>query len=193
MLHASGLNFVEGAILSAIGVSGAKSRILLCGDKADFVATTLSRRGLNAGYYSAEIGRASAFKLLRSIFSKGVEALLLETRLAARQAGLDGEVWEEIVHTMDAHDFAEIGGNWMRSHGTAHARRYHEMVQVEALVRDLGIEPTMTKATTAFFERSTRVHLSRLVGSSRSPDDVLAALEKTVCNVNPDMRSSGVV
>jgi hypothetical protein len=91
---------------------------------------------------------------------------------------LDGEVWEEIVHTMDAHDFAEIGGNWMRSHGTAHARRYHEMVQVEALVRDLGIEPTMTKATTAFFERSTRVHLSRLVGSSRSPDDMLAALEK---------------
>jgi len=190
-LKTCGRTFVEGAILSAVGVSGANSRILMCGEKADFVASTLSKHGLNAEYYGVEIGRASTFKLLRSIFSKGVEALLLETRLAARQTGLDGEVWREIVDTVDRHDFAEVGGNWMRSHGTAHDRRYHEMMQVEALVRDLGIDPIMTKATTAFFERSTRLHLSQRLGSPpRNPEDVLDGLRKMLRDVKQNGRSS---
>jgi hypothetical protein len=42
----------------------------------------------------------------------------------------------------------------VRSHATAHARRYHEMKQVEDVLRQLGIEPTMTAATVRFFERS---------------------------------------
>jgi 3-hydroxyisobutyrate dehydrogenase-like beta-hydroxyacid dehydrogenase len=191
-LSASGLQFVEGAILSAIGVSGAESRVLVCGHKAALVADTLSKHGLNVKYYGGGIGRASTFKLLRSIFSKGVEALLLEARLAARQAGLDSEVWREIVETLDGHEFSEIGRNWMRSHGTAHARRYHEMVQVEALVQELGIDPLMTRATTAFFERSTRLGLSQALRSRpRTPEDVLAALQELLPNAMSDSRLSG--
>ena len=191
-LTASGLRLVEGAILNAIGVSGAQSRILVCGDEAPFVADTLTKHGLNVEYYGADIGRASTFKLLRSIFSKGVEALLLEARLAAHQAGLDDEVWHEIVETLDGHAFIEIGGNWMRSHGTAHSRRYHEMVQVEALVRELGIDPVMTRATTAFFERSTRLCLSQELRSKpKTPEDVLAALRELLFNAMPDGQLNG--
>ena len=84
------------------------------------------------------IGRASTFKLLRSVFSKGVEALLLESLLAARRAGVAEDLWREIVETIDERSFAEVGGNWVRTHGRAHARRHHEMVQVEELCESLG-------------------------------------------------------
>jgi 3-hydroxyisobutyrate dehydrogenase-like beta-hydroxyacid dehydrogenase len=82
----TGADFVEGAILGAIGVTGAQTRILVCGSKAGAVAEKLSSLGLNIGFYGTEVGRASTFKLLRSVFSKGVEALLLESLLAARRA-----------------------------------------------------------------------------------------------------------
>jgi 3-hydroxyisobutyrate dehydrogenase len=175
----SGADFIEAAILGAIGVAGAQSRILVCGITAARVAEELSAYGLNVGSYGHEIGRASTFKLLRSIFSKGMEALLLESLLAARRAGVGKEVWREVVETLDARPFTEVGGNWMRTHGSAHARRYHEMVQVEALLRELGVEPLLTSATTAFFERSTRLVLSKAFPENpKDPDEVLAALDE---------------
>jgi 3-hydroxyisobutyrate dehydrogenase-like beta-hydroxyacid dehydrogenase len=178
VIEISGADFVEGAILGAIGVSGPHTRILVCGKKGVIVAETLTRFGLNAGFYGAEIGLASTFKLLRSVFSKGIEALLLESLLAARRAGVADDVWREILETLDERPFAEVGGNWICTHGRAHARRYHEMVQVKALLDELGIEPLITSATTAFFERSTRLALSKAFRNApQNPDEVLAALD----------------
>jgi 3-hydroxyisobutyrate dehydrogenase-like beta-hydroxyacid dehydrogenase len=173
----TGARFVEGAILGAVGVTGADTRILLCGDGADETTAALKARGLNVAFYGTEIGRGSTFKLLRSVFSKGLEALLLEAMLAARRADVMDDVWDEIVATIREKPFAEVGGNWMTSHGTAHARRYHEMVQVEAMVRALGVEPLMTHATTAFFERSTRLELSKKFSKKpTTPIEVIDAL-----------------
>ena len=181
----SGATFIEGAILGAIGVTGAQTRVLVCGGRGASVAERLSGLGLNVVFYGTEIGRASTFKLLRSVFSKGIEALLLESLLAARRAGVGDDVWREIVETLDERPFAEVGGNWMRTHGNAHARRYHEMVQVEALLRDLGVEPLLTAATTAFFERSTRLGLSRALQSNPgSFEEVITALDNAVANAS---------
>jgi 3-hydroxyisobutyrate dehydrogenase-like beta-hydroxyacid dehydrogenase len=188
-LSPSGASFVEGAILGAIAVTGAQTRILVCGHKGANVADTLTRLGLNVAFYGDEIGRASTFKLLRSIFSKGMEALLLESMLAARRAGVGEDVWREIVATLDERSFAEIGGNWMRTHGAAHARRYHEMVQVETLVRELGIDPLVTQATTAFFQRSTQLELSKAChGKPADTEQVLIALDNLLGTAGSDAR-----
>jgi 3-hydroxyisobutyrate dehydrogenase-like beta-hydroxyacid dehydrogenase len=177
-IAASGADFVEGAILGAIGVTGAGTRILVCGEKAEPAAQTLTRLGLNAAFYGREIGRASIFKLLRSVFSKGMEALLLETLLAARRAGVADDVWREIVGTLEEKPFSEVGANWMRTHGTAHVRRYYEVVQVEELLRELGVEPLITRGTAAFFERSTRLSLAeKFEATPKGPDEVLGALD----------------
>jgi 3-hydroxyisobutyrate dehydrogenase-like beta-hydroxyacid dehydrogenase len=179
----SGAAFVEGAILGAVGVTGAKTRILVCGETGAALAETLTGLGLDVGFYGTEIGRASTFKLLRSVFSKGMEALLLETLLAAQRAGVADDVWREIVETLDERPFSDVGANWMRTHGVAHARRYHEMVQVEDLVRELGVEPLVTHGTTAFFERSTRLRLAEAFeGSAKTPDEVLRALDRCIRN-----------
>lgn len=174
----TGARFVEGAILGAVGVTGASTRVLLCGEGADQTASLLKGLGLNVAFYGTEIGRASTFKLLRSVFSKGLEALLLEAMLAARRAGVMDDVWQEILATLREKPFSEIGGNWMLTHATAHERRYHEMVQVETLVQGLGVEPLMSSATARFFERSTRLGLSKAFSKKPSvPDEVVDALD----------------
>ncbi len=159
ILKPSGCDFVEGAILGAVGATGADTRILAGGEKAAKVAELLSRHGLNVSYYSPEIGKASMFKMLRSIFSKGLETLLLELLIAGRRAGIDHDLWDDITDFMEKKSFAAIGGNWIQTHAVAYERRYHEMVQVTETMREIGIEPIMTDATTAFFRRSLALDL----------------------------------
>jgi 3-hydroxyisobutyrate dehydrogenase-like beta-hydroxyacid dehydrogenase len=178
VVSGAGADFVEGAILPAIGVMGAKSQVMLCGARADEVAATLTALGLNFAGFGPEIGRASSFKMLRSVFSKGLEALLVESLLAGRRAGVEQELWREIVGTLDAASFEQVGGNWVRTHATAHARRYHEMVQVESVLRELRVDAPMTAATVKLFERSTELNLQHdFPKAPAAAADVIAALD----------------
>ncbi len=156
----SGADFVEGAILGAVGATGVKTHILVGGAKGPQVAETLCRLGLNVTHYSDKIGQASTFKMLRSIFSKGLEALVLEFLIAGKRAGLEQELWDEAVRTVSQHPFDRTCANWIETHAGAYERRYHEMVQVTETMRELGIEPVMTAGTLAFFKRSLALGLS---------------------------------
>jgi 3-hydroxyisobutyrate dehydrogenase-like beta-hydroxyacid dehydrogenase len=177
----SGADFVEGAILSAVGVAGSDTKVLLSGGRADEVTDVLSRLGLNVHAYGTEIGRASSFKMLRSVFSKGLEALLIECLLAGRRAGVEQALWQEIVATIDAASFDDVGGNWVRTHATAHGRRYHEMLQVADVLRELHVDAPLTTATVALFERSTRLGLKdAFPAPPASPADVTAALDARI-------------
>ena len=159
MFEASDAVFVEGAILGAIGVDGAKTRILLGGGEAQMLAENLNRLGLKTEAYSREIGKASTFKMLRSIFSKGLEALLIEFLAAGRKAGLDDDLWREVSALMADNRFETVARNWVCSHAVAHERRYHEMLQVNELLREMPLDAIMSDATERFFERSTRLGL----------------------------------
>jgi 3-hydroxyisobutyrate dehydrogenase-like beta-hydroxyacid dehydrogenase len=174
----TGAHFVEGAILGAVGVTGARTRILIGDEAGAASAEQLARLGLNTVFYSEKIGAASAFKLLRSVFSKGIEALLIEFLVAGRRAGLQEDLWREVVDLFAQNSFEKVADNWIRTHGTAHERRYHEVVQVAAELRTLGLDPVMTAATEAVFRRSGELGLKeRLAGRTATLDDVIAALE----------------
>jgi 3-hydroxyisobutyrate dehydrogenase-like beta-hydroxyacid dehydrogenase len=176
----TGAHFVEGAILTAVGVTGARTRILIGDADGPAAAETLVSLGLNAAFYSREIGQASAFKLLRSIFSKGLEALLLEFLVAGRRAGLQADLWREVVDLFAQNGFERVAENWIRTHATAHERRYHEVVQVAEEMRALGLDPVMTEATAAFFNRSAAAGLKEtFAGRAATVDAVIAALEGT--------------
>lgn len=175
-IEASGAKFVEGALLGAVGVTGAKTEILLGGPHARGAESDLAGKlGLNARFYSDEIGRASMFKMLRSVFSKGMEALLIEFLVAAERAGIRGDLWSEVTTLFATQPFDKVALNWVRSHSGAHERRRHEVEQVAGVLRSLGIDPAMTSAAHAVFERSARAGLKPLA----TADDVIRFLEKS--------------
>jgi len=160
IISGSGSEFVEGAILGAVGVTGAKTEILLGGPAARRAERDLAGTlGLNARFYSDEIGKASMFKMLRSVFSKGMEALLIEFLAAGERAGIREDLWKEVTGLFATHPFDKVAANWVRTHASAHERRYHEVKQVTAVLRALGIDPAITAATEAFFARSARLGL----------------------------------
>ncbi len=160
-IGASGAHYVEGAILGAVGADGARVRILLGGPMGPAAAQALAQLGLNVAYYSGEVGRASQLKALRSILSKGLEALLIECLVAGRRAGIEADLWAEAVEMLGRHPFERAAANWIETHAVAHERRYHEMVQVAEVMRELGVEPVMTAATVSFFARSRALGLGQ--------------------------------
>jgi 3-hydroxyisobutyrate dehydrogenase-like beta-hydroxyacid dehydrogenase len=175
----SGADFVEGAILGAVGATGARTRILTAGKKGESAAETLRGLGLNAAHYSPEIGKASTFKMLRSIFSKGLECLILELLVAGKRAGIDSDLWADISLFMAQNPFDRIASNWVCSHAVAHKRRYYEMLQVAETMREIGLEPVMTAGTIAFFERSLDLGLAEAFPSKPDTEDrVIDYLER---------------
>jgi len=175
----AGAAFVEGAILGAVGVSGIGTEILLGGPHARRAEAELAALGLNARFYSEVVGRASMFKMLRSVFSKGLEALLIEFLVAGERAGIRDDLWNEITTLTARHPFEQSASNWVRTHATAHARRHVEMQQVVDVLRRIGIDPIMTAATERFFERSAHLGLrERFAETPSAVDEVVRHFEE---------------
>jgi 3-hydroxyisobutyrate dehydrogenase-like beta-hydroxyacid dehydrogenase len=171
IIGASSADFVEGAILSAVGEAGAKASILVAGARAEAFAHRMNQIGLvNVKYFSSVVGEASQVKMLRSIFSKGVECLLLEMLVAGMRAGVAEYLWKDIVDFMTKHPFQGIAENWIKTHPGASERRYHEMEQVLETLKELGIEPVMSRGTTEFFRQSVESGLAAHFG--RKPDNI---------------------
>ena len=179
IVQAAGARFVEGAVLGAVGVTGAKTKILLGGPHGEKTSATLTQLGLNAVFYSTEIGKASSFKMIRSVFSKGLEALLIEFLVAGKRAGIEKDLWDEITELFEHNSFEQTAANWIQSHATAHERRYHEMKQVTGVLREIGIDPLLTSSTEAFFKRSCDIGLGEaFTAKPDSKQDVIDFMEK---------------
>lgn len=179
IIQTSGADFVEGAVLGAVGASGFRTHILTAGEKGKETAETLNSLGLNVSYYSPEIGKASMFKMLRSIFSKGLEGLILEFLIAGKRAGIEKDLWNDITRFMNANSFDQVASNWVQTHAVAYERRYHEMVQVGETMREIGVEPIMTSGTESFFKRSFSLSLrERFSEKPNSFEEVVEYMER---------------
>ncbi len=160
MVTNSGAIFVEGVILGAVS-SFTSPVILLGGPAGESAASVLQQYGLAARFYSPEIGRAAAFKMLRSIFSKGIEAVLVETLVAARRAGLLDDIWEEIRTTLSTGKVEDTLEAWIRSHARSAQRRCREMQEVSQFLEEIGIRPVLSRASGQVFARSFELGVSR--------------------------------
>jgi 3-hydroxyisobutyrate dehydrogenase-like beta-hydroxyacid dehydrogenase len=110
--------------------------------------------------------------MLRSIFSKGLEALILELLIAGRRAGIEASLWDDVCEFMTKNPFDRAAANWIETHPAACQRRYHEMAQVRQTLRDIGVPALMTMAAEAFFDRS------RSSGLADSGEDAVSFLER---------------
>jgi RraA family protein len=130
-------------------------------------------------------GDASNRKLLRSAFMKGLGALIIESDTAARAAGAQQWVREQMA--------AELAGGFAaldRLHdGTVKhaARRSVEMAASVALLDSLGVRPVLASST-------AEVHRALADAGDRDVDDVLQAYAGlAVANIGDARQRMGMV
>jgi 3-hydroxyisobutyrate dehydrogenase-like beta-hydroxyacid dehydrogenase len=143
VIEAAGGRYVDVAVMSPVQPAALNAPLLVSGPHGDDAAAMLRNIGFtNVRISGAQIGAASATKMVRSVMIKGIEALTAEMMLAAQAAGVTDAV------------LASLGGDWpakvdynldrMLAHGL---RRAAEMEEVVATLTELGIAPLMTRGT----------------------------------------------
>lgn len=140
--------YVEASVMSPIEPKRLASPILLGGPHAGMFLSLAAALGFSgAGYYSDTPGRAAATKLCRSVMIKGLEALIVESLLAARHYGVEGVVLESLNNLFPHPDW-EGYARYMISRTLEHgARRSEEMLEAAKAVKAAGVEPLMARAT----------------------------------------------
>jgi len=147
-VEAAGGRYVDMAILAPVKPARLCVPLLLSGGAAGAAQDALVALGFtDVRVTGAEIGRASAIKMIRSVMVKGIEALTAEMMLAAEAAG----VADELLASLDASEKAlpwatraAYNRERMETHG---ARRAAEMEEAVRTLESLGVEPVMTRGT----------------------------------------------
>jgi 3-hydroxyisobutyrate dehydrogenase-like beta-hydroxyacid dehydrogenase len=138
--------YVEGAVMAPIAPKRLQTPILLGGPAAADVMPMLAELGFAARPASAEIGRASAVKLSRSIFVKGLEAIVTESLASARHYGVEEEVLASLGNTIPHPDWPGLA-RYLLSRPLVHGqRRSEEMVEAAHMLVDAGLDASMTEA-----------------------------------------------
>jgi len=146
LVNAAGGRYVESAVMTSVPPYGIKVPMLLGGPDAAALAPTLAALGFSANVASEKLGVVSAIKMCRSVVIKGMEAIVIESFLAARRYGVENEVLASLAETFPGLDW-EKNGSYFWSRVVQHGkRRAEEMREAAATVREIGLEPFMASA-----------------------------------------------
>lgn len=166
-----GVGFVDVAITGAVNVRGARTAVLCAGDRAEEVSRLFQRLGAPVKVVGSQPGDACRLKILRSIFSKGLEALTIECLTTASVSGLRAQL-HEVLLDLDQTPLRSLMETLVVTHVEHAGRRRDEVVEAQHLMRANGIEPVVLPAVQVLFER-TVASLKHKAAPDSGPDDVL--------------------
>ena len=147
LIEQNGASFVDGAIMGSMALYGFKAPILVAGPSAAEWASKLHSVGFNIQCVGEQVGAASTTKMLRSVFTKGLEALVVETFYAASILGVENLIQDVLANTFDNETFAESVTRYLTSDAIHATRRIAEVEDVISVLKGLGVDPIMTEAT----------------------------------------------
>lgn len=163
--------------MGAVSLYGASVPLYTSGSGAARFAQTFAPLGFSIDLAGSEAGKAAAVKMLRSVVTKGIEALVVEALTAASLAGVRQEAMRGICDTMDATSFSKFVDMCIRTDVLHAERRAVEMEGVMDGLQELGLPPVMTEAVVKRLRLSSDSVLrsSFAERKSYSADDVLDA------------------
>ncbi|MDR8019320.1 NAD(P)-binding domain-containing protein [Nesterenkonia aerolata] len=130
------ITVVDGAVIGSVRQHGAAVQVLLAGPGSDRAAELLQQAGTRVTTLDGTVGDATRRKLVRSIFMKGLGALIHETVEAADGLGEPAWVREQIAEVLTGgHETLERLASGTEIHA---GRRSAELADSLELIADLG-------------------------------------------------------
>lgn len=151
-----GISFTDVALMAPVPGNGLATPSLASGPGAARYAEIVTALGGEVEVIGERAGDAAAQKLMRSVVTKGLTALIIESLAAAEAHGSLDRVWRHLVDLV-----TEADGTLLQRFVTgtpAHVeRRIVEMDAARDFLLSLGVSATMTTATAATL-REIEVH-----------------------------------
>lgn len=146
VIERSGAAFVDAAMMGPVPTFLHRVPILASGSGANRFKQAMEPYGMQITCLGEKAGKASGLKMFRSIFMKGLVALLIEMLMATHQYEDNGTVLRSISETMDKNNFMETARVLFPKGVTSAERMAHEMADVEATLEFLNLPSDMTRA-----------------------------------------------
>lgn len=149
-----GIAFADIAIMAPVPGKGLSVPMLVSGDGAERASEMLRPLGVTIDIEPGEAGVAATRKLLRSVFFKGLAAAVFEALEAGRAAGCEEWLRSNIVNELSSADATTV--DRLVSGTVQHAaRRADEMAAAAEMLSDLGVEPSIARASRDLLVRLT--------------------------------------
>lgn len=142
----TGAAYVDMAVMAPVYPKGHCTPVLLAGALDQALTVELGRLGFVFQIVAAEAGAATAIKMVRSLFVKGLEAITVETLLAAYASGCLDYILRSLSGSypgLGLPDLAEYQFERTTRHGK---RRAAEMRESAATLDDLGLHGALAAA-----------------------------------------------
>ena len=147
-----GLRFADVALMATVPGRGLATPSLVSGPGAVEYARVINELGGAVDVVGDEPGEAAARKLLRSVVMKSLASSVIEGLHAAESLDLADWYWDHVGEIIESADRDLLMRLVAGTHRHAD-RREIEMGSAAALLRSLGVEPTMSEAAAVVIRR----------------------------------------
>jgi 3-hydroxyisobutyrate dehydrogenase len=149
-----GMTYVDAAIMGTVNLLGSRTPIIAAGEAAGRFADIMIEWGFDVSYkINSRAGDASMLKLLRSVFAKGLDTLVVEAMLVARTFGLEEDLLEQLGD-FDRSTMRQTIDMYLSTHLIHANRRLYEMLEVETLLVASGLPAFVTHAAVERYRRT---------------------------------------
>jgi 3-hydroxyisobutyrate dehydrogenase-like beta-hydroxyacid dehydrogenase len=140
------------AVLAPVVRAGHRTPLLASGPGAREFAARMAPFEVPVEVVDGAVGEAARLRLLRSVFMKGLAALVLEGLGAARAAGAEDWLRTQMAAELGP-DGAALVDRLVEGSSQHAVRREHEVRAALSALESSGQPADMTRATLAWFER----------------------------------------
>ncbi|RYX96995.1 MAG: NAD(P)-dependent oxidoreductase [Comamonadaceae bacterium] len=172
LAKAKGIRFTDVAITGAVNLQGIRTPLLFAGADANAAAALYISSGSPVNVVGPKPGDAATLKLLRSIFTKGMEALAVECLVTAEKRGLREEL-HLVLKDIDDGSLRNLMESMVRTHIEHSGRRANEVIEAQRQMQAAGVTPVVMPAVQARFEQTVQ----QLAARGYTGKDTEAALQ----------------
>lgn len=157
--------FVDVAVLGAVPTQKHKSKMLFSGAGSKQLYALLEPYNTQIEILDADAGGASAIKMLKSVFSKGIMQLMLEAYVPAYAAGVLDKVIDFTKDSLKGMNLEEFGNRYLYRTLIHAGRRSAEAKACAQTVEALGYDASMSRATQNRLEQLAKHNFKARIGS----------------------------
>ncbi len=178
LIKDSGVLFADAAMLGSLPQDKHRVPITVSGNGAEAFKNAMEPLGMRITLAGEKAGAASAIKLVRSIFMKGLSTLMVETMQAADAYGVSEEIIASLSKSLDGISFREHLDRMVIGSALHAKRRAAEMKGSIAMLEEENLSSEMTEATKHRLEALDEYHFAEkyVGGKPKSYAEIIEAI-----------------
>lgn len=174
LAEAAGVEFVDTAIMGAISLNLVRTPLLVAGTGTSKLKDALEHAGGKVQVIEGgSAGDAMSLKILRSVFTKGMEALCVELLMSAEKQGVRGKLYEQLsdIDNTPLRSFIDM---LVRTHVIHAKRRAHEVHDAQAELVAQGLPSVVLRGVEQrFLDTAAALEVQPLPSDAPSVDQAL--------------------